>query len=98
MKISIIVPAYNEELHLLENLIKIKNSFESNSFSDYEIIVCDNNSTDNSVELVKESFSQIKIIKSDTNRGYAGGGNLGANSTNAEFLSLCSGEVPSAFS
>ena len=83
MQISIIVPAYNEELHLLENLIKIKNSFESNSFSDYEIIVCDNNSTDNTAIIAKdfgakvifESFNQISKAR-----------NKGASIANGEWL------------
>ena len=77
------MPAYNEELHLLENLIKIKNSFESNSFSDYEIIVCDNNSTDNTAIIAKdfgakvifESFNQISKAR-----------NKGASIANGEWL------------
>lgn len=67
MKISIIIPAYNEELQLYENLTKIKNSFELNDFLDYEIIVCDNNSSDKTsiiahefgARVIFEPFNQI---------------------------------------
>ena len=67
MKISIIIPAYNEELQLYENLSKIKNSFELNGFLDYEIIVCDNNSSDKTsiiahefgARVIFEPFNQI---------------------------------------
>ena len=67
MKISIIIPAYNEELQLYENLTKIKNSFELNDFFDYEIIVSDNNSSDKTsinahefgARVIFEPFNQI---------------------------------------
>ena len=77
MKISIIIPAYNEENNLLVNLPKIKNSFESNNFSNFEFIVCDNNSTDNSLRNFKPQTNE-SIVRSTYNRGYAGGCNLGA--------------------
>ncbi len=81
-RLSIIIPHYNNK-DILYNCI---HSLTNIAYKNCEIIVVDNNSTDNSVESVKESFPQIKIIKSDTNRGYAGGCNLGSKSSNAEFL------------
>ena len=81
-RLSIIIPHYNNK-DILYNCI---HSLTNITYKNCEIIVVDNNSTDNSVESVKESFPQIKIINSDTNRGYAGGCNLGAKSSNTEFL------------
>ena len=77
------MPAYNEELHLLENLTKIKNSFKSNSFSDYEIIVCDNNSTD-STPIIAEDFG-AKVIFEPFNQ-ISKARNKGASIANGEWL------------
>jgi glycosyltransferase involved in cell wall biosynthesis len=44
--ISVLVPAYNEELRLPRLLASVHNSFAELDRGDYELIVCDNNSTD----------------------------------------------------
>ena len=50
MKISIIIPTYNEE----EYLPKLLESIKSQDFTDYEIIVADAQSIDNTREIAKE--------------------------------------------
>lgn len=50
MKLSIIIPTYNEEEYL-PSLLK---SIESQQFNDYEIIVADANSKDNTRKIAKE--------------------------------------------
>ncbi len=52
----------------------------------YEIIVINNNSSDGSIEKIKKKFSDIIILDSDINRGYAGGCNLGAKNALGEYL------------
>ena len=71
-KISIIIPHYNNK-EILYNCI---DSLKKITYKNYEIIVVDNNSTDNSAESVQESFPDIKVITSEKNLGYAGGCNL----------------------
>ena len=78
MKISIVVPAFNEELLLDKSLSQIKSA--ANVFSlrgwEVELIVCDNNSTDRTAEIahaagamvVFEPFNQIARAR---NRGAA---------------------------
>ena len=53
---------------------------------DYEIIVVDNNCEDGSINYIVEKFSEINIVTSKSNKGYAGGCNLGAQHANGEFL------------
>ena len=50
MKISIVIPTYNEE----EYLPKLLESIKSQDFTDYEIIVADAQSNDNTREIAKE--------------------------------------------
>ena len=49
MKISIIIPAYNEE----EYLPKLLESIEKQDFKDYEVIIADANSSDNTREIAE---------------------------------------------
>lgn len=49
-KISVVVPAYNEEKYLPACLA----SLQKQTFRDFEVIVVDNNSTDNTVKIAKK--------------------------------------------
>lgn len=73
-KVAIILVNYNGEKYNEECI----NSILKSTYKNYEIIVIDNNSTDNSVKLLEEKFnSDIKIIMADSNLGFSGANNLG---------------------
>lgn len=80
--VSIIIVNFNGKKYLekcLESLLKI-------NYSNYEIIVIDNNSTDGSVEFIEKNHSQIIIKKLEKNYGFAYPNNLGAKIAKGEFL------------
>ena len=52
----------------------------------YEIILVDNNSSDGSVEYVKNNFPFVTIIQLKVNYGYTGGNNIGVNSAKGEYI------------
>lgn len=52
-KLSVIIPAYNEEKRISETLKSVDSYLEKQSY-DYEIVVIDNNSKDRTSEVVKE--------------------------------------------
>jgi len=56
MLLSVIIPAYNESLLIRETIRKIKSALVANHWTSdqYEIIVCDNNSTDNTGAIARE--------------------------------------------
>ncbi len=57
--------------------------------ADYEIVVVDNNSQDDSRTYLELNFSnipQIKLIYSDKNLGFSGGNNLGVKNASGEYL------------
>lgn len=79
MKISIVVPAFNEEKLLAKSLAAIKAacaSFQARDW-DWEIVVCDNNSSDRTAEIAREAgatvvFEPINQISRARNRGASG--------------------------
>lgn len=52
-KISVLIPVFNSETYLEECIFSVLNQ----SFTDFEIIICDDKSTDNSLQIIK-NFSQ----------------------------------------
>ena len=78
MKVSIIVPAFNEERLLGQTLAQInlaRKSFSSGGW-DSELIVCDNNSTDRTAEIARSHgatvvFEPVNQIGRARNRGAA---------------------------
>lgn len=72
MKTAIVIINYNGL-----NLIKKFMPSIINNSSNYNIYVIDNNSNDDSVNYIKNNFSNINIINNSSNLGYAGGYNEG---------------------
>lgn len=56
------------------------------SYSNIEVIVIDNGSTDNSVSLTKQNFPHIKVVELENNYGCPGGRNKGVEHCNGEFI------------
>jgi FkbM family methyltransferase len=66
-RVSIIVPNYNHAKYLENRL----NSIFNQSFQDFEVILLDDNSTDNSLELLEDYSKRpgVKLIKNSKNSG-----------------------------
>ena len=55
---------------------------------DSEIIVVDNNSSDNSCEMIKTLFPNVKLIENKVNFGFPKGNNIGVESAKGEFICI----------
>lgn len=77
--ISIIIPVYNEESCLEDCL----HSLKKQSYQNHEIIVVDDGSTDNSIEIAKKCG--VKIL-TQNHKGPGTARNLGASSAKGEIL------------
>lgn len=88
-KVSIVVLNYNGKKFL-------KNCFESlknQTYSNYEVIMVDNASTDGSVEYVQESFPWINVIRNERNLGFAGGNNVGIKNASGDLIVLLNNDA-----
>jgi len=72
-KVSIIILNWNRA----KDTVKCIESFIYLQYPNYELVIVDNGSTDNSVLQIKSRFQDITLIKTGKNLGYAGGNNVG---------------------
>ena len=84
LNVSIIIPVYNSEKTIKNTLNKIINE-ASKLIS--EIIVIDDNSTDDSTKIIKEFGKKIKLIELKKNGGVGNARNSGASI--AKYENLC---------
>lgn len=90
MKTAVVILNYNGEKLLrdyLPSVIKYANT------SDCEIVVADNRSTDNSLQVLKDEFPQIKVVSLDQNYGFAQGYNLALQQINSDYYILCNNDI-----
>ena len=80
--ISVIILNYNAG----DLLINCVNSVFKTNYKNYEVIVIDNVSTDNSHRKCKERFENIQLIENLENFGYCEGNNIGIRKAKGEFV------------
>ncbi|KPJ73038.1 hypothetical protein AMJ48_02710 [Parcubacteria bacterium DG_74_1] len=73
MKLSIVVPAYNEEKRLPKTLEEISKYLSRQSY-DYEILVVNDGSTDETAQITENSKSKIKNLRLINNKKNNGKG------------------------
>lgn len=78
---SIIILNYNSKLYLKNCL----DSLMKQTYPNFEIIVVDNASTDDSLKIMK-NYPKIKLIKNKSNLGFAGGNNVGIRSSKGKYV------------
>jgi len=81
--ISVIIPLYNQSKYVGEG---IRSALEQ-TYKDYEIIVIDDGSTDNSREVVELFGDQVRYIWQE-NKGLAGARNTGIRASKGELIGL----------
>ena len=82
--VSIIVLNYNGKNDLeecFESLYKL-------NYQNFEIILVDNSSEDNSVEIIRNKYIRVKIIELQKNYGFAEGNNIGMIQAKGEYIAL----------
>ena len=92
-KISIIIPVYNSEKYIRRCL----NSILNQTFQDFEIILIDDNSKDNSLKIISEiekiHKDKIKILKKAKNVGAGASRNKGLKIASGEYITFIDKEL-----
>lgn len=86
MKLSVVIPVYNEEKHIKSCVQSLLNGKRVPD----EILIVDGGSTDNTIKILK-SFPQIKILK-NKKKNAAAGRNLGIAHATGEVIAFIDGD------
>ena len=86
---ELIIISYNCRQHTVNCI----NSALRNAGKELSITVVDNNSSDDTVKILKKDYPQVKLIKNDENLGYAGAVNKGAFQSDKKFLIISNADV-----
>ncbi len=82
-ELAILIVTWNSQATIRECLNSINKNCQGLSC---EVLVWDNASTDQTVEIIKREFPEIKLFGSPENLGFARGNNALVDKTNAEFI------------
>lgn len=87
-KVSIIIPVYNKANYLKETL----KSIDRQIVNDFEVILIDDKSTDNSMDIISDFKSstrkQVRVIQNENNMGVAYSRNRGIEEAKADYITF----------
>lgn len=89
VKITIIIPCYNASKYIE----KCVEALENQSFRDFDVIMIDDGSSDNTVDLIVEISKRVEfkitLIKNEINLGPAASRNKAVSYTKSEYITFC---------
>lgn len=91
--VSVVIPNYNGENIIVQTINSAIEALKSSNVGDYEIIVSDDASTDQSITKIKETFKDVIIIPSIKNSGFSGNVNRGVNRASKELVLILNSDL-----
>ena len=85
MQLSVIILNYNVRFFLEQCVLSVQKALEN---IDGEIIVIDNNSSDDSCEMMKQLFPNVKLIENKENLGFPKGNNIGVAQAKGDYICI----------
>jgi GT2 family glycosyltransferase len=85
MQLSVIILNYNVSHFLELCVLSVQNATQN---SDAEIIVVDNNSSDDSCAMMKKRFPKVKLIENKQNSGFPKGNNIGVAHAKGDYICI----------
>ncbi|MFV8363953.1 glycosyltransferase family 2 protein [Flavobacterium sp. ZT3P35] len=85
MQLSVIILNYNVRYFLEQCVLSVQNALET---IDGEIIVIDNNSSDDSCAMMEKRFPNVKLIRNQDNVGFPKGNNIGVGQAKGEYICI----------
>jgi GT2 family glycosyltransferase len=80
--VSVVIVNFNGRRFLEPCLLSLANQ----SFRNFEIILVDNHSSDDSAGYIREHFPSVTLIETGKNLGFAGGTNTGIRASDGDFI------------
>lgn len=90
MDVSIIIVNWNTREIICDCL---KSIYDQTNKLDYEVIVVDNASSDDSVEVIKQAYPQVILIENPENRGFAAANNQGMAIAKGRYVLLLNSDT-----
>jgi GT2 family glycosyltransferase len=88
-KVSVVIPNWNGRQHLERCLPSVL----AQTYPEFEVVVVDNGSTDDSVGLVSQEFPQVRLIANTENVGFAQANNQAILGTDAPYLATLNNDT-----
>lgn len=85
MQLSVIILNYNVRYFLEQCVLSVQDALSS---IESEIIVIDNNSSDDSCEIIRSRFPNIKLIQNSENLGFPKGNNIGVSQAKGDYICI----------
>ena len=89
MILSVIIVSYNVKYFLEQCLCSVEKAihyWNSNKNQGIEVIVVDNNSSDNTVSYLNSGFSSVNLISNKTNVGFSKANNIAIRKATGEYF------------
>jgi GT2 family glycosyltransferase len=83
-KVTVVIPNWNTQCWLPGCL----DGLRAQRYRDFEVILVDNGSTDNSLEFVQQHYPEVRIISFERNRGFASAVNAGIKGSRSDYVAL----------
>lgn len=87
--VSVIIPHFNGRHHLDDCLTSLRHQ----TFTDFEVILVDNGSTDGSQAYVRACYPEVQVVELAENRGFTGACNAGYAVAQGEFILLLNNDT-----
>lgn len=87
--VSLIIPSYNGK----ELSIKLLESLKKTTYKNYEIVLVDNGSVDDTYDYVRKHYPYVKSLKIGKNRGFAGGMNFGIKHSRGDYIVVMNNDM-----
>ena len=85
--VSIVTPSFNSSLYIVRTIQSVLNQ----TYKNWEMIIVDDYSLDNSVEVITKyvnEYKQIKLVQFESNKGAAEARNAAISMANGEFIAF----------
>lgn len=83
-QVSVIIPTYNRAVWVAEAVASVL----VQTYRDFEVIVVDDASHDDTLERLGRFFPQVTLVRSDSRRGVSGARNLGVRAARGKWLAF----------